>query len=250
MIRQKSIAVAVLFCYNLLRMNHLEVPLLRQAEESSDCGPACLAMILEYYAIDYNFEEMKKELGVYSWGTFTPQLGRYLLQHGFAVEIVTTHPSLFSLHMQCNSVHEMQHHLSSIRDTMKGEFDPIALEHFISFIEAGGTLTPRIPRLHDLEQEIEEKRPVLVPITHWFLHKSDLPPRFSIHFNIVTGIDHDTVTINDPDWGEEFGGKHAINRDAFLYAMYASAKGGIDDACIMKIRRASSPPSPQMLLPR
>lgn len=218
-------------------MNHLEVPFIRQAEESSDCGPACLAMILEYYQIAYNFDELKKELGVYSWGTVTPQLGRYLLQRGFAVEIVTMHPSLFSLHMRFNSANEIKDHLSSLRNAMKGELDPIALDHFIAFIDAGGTLIPKIPTLRDLEQEVEEKRPVLVPITHWFLHKSDLPPRFSIHFNIVTGINNNTVVVNDPDWGDEFGGQHEIDRDAFLYAMHASAKGGIDDACIMKIKR-------------
>lgn len=218
-------------------MNHLEVPLIRQAEASSDCGPTCLAMILEYYKMIYDFDEMKKELGVYSWGTVTPQLGIYLLKRGFGVEIMTMHPSLFSLHTQFYDDQSLKDHFESLRINMKGEFDPIALNHFITFLELGGIVTPRIPTLGDIEKEIVAERPVLTPITHWFLHKSDLPPRFSIHFNIVTGIDEKVVSVNDPDWGDEFGGKHEIDRDAFLYAMYASAKGGIDDACIMKIKR-------------
>ncbi len=217
-------------------MNHLQVPLIRQAKESSDCGPASLAMILEYYKIDYDFEKMKKELGVYSWGTVTPQLGNYLLTRGFAVEIVTMHPLLFSLHMQFSSTSDLKNHLESLRNSMKKEDDSIALDHFIAFINHGGILTPRVPTLEDVEQEIAAKRPVLAPITHWFLHKSNMPPRFSIHFNVITGIDNANVMVNDPDWGDEFGGKHEIDRDAFLYAMYASAKGGIDDACIMKIK--------------
>ncbi len=218
-------------------MNHLEVPLIRQAEESSDCGPACLAMILEYYKISYTLDEMKKELGAYSWGTVTPQLGVYLLKHGFTVEIVTMHPLLFSLHMQFDDAHDLKNHLASLRENMKGEFDPIALDHFITFVENGGILTPSVPMYSDIEEEIVAERPVLVPITHWFLHQSNLPPRFSIHFNIITGVGSDTVAVNDPDWGDEFGGKHEIDRNAFLYAMYASAKGGIDDACILKIKR-------------
>jgi hypothetical protein len=120
---------------------------------------------------------------------------------------------------------------------MKGDFDPAALEYFIAFVECRGVVTPCVPTFNDIEEEIAAKRPVLVPVTHWFLHESNLPPRFSIHFNIVTGIDADAIAVNDPDWGDEFGGRHVVDRDAFLYAMYASAKGGIDDACIMKIKR-------------
>jgi ABC-type bacteriocin/lantibiotic exporter with double-glycine peptidase domain len=80
---------------SITNMFNCEVPLIRQAEESSDCGPACLAMILEYYRVAYDFNELKKDLGVYSWGTVTPQLGKYLLQRGFAVEVITMHPRFF-----------------------------------------------------------------------------------------------------------------------------------------------------------
>lgn len=222
----------------MIYMDILPVPLIRQAEESSDCGPACLAMILEFHGVLFDFEEMKRSLGVYQWGTVTPQLGTYLLKNGFAVEIVTMHPALFSLHMKFgDDTQLLRGHLKGLRGKMKGEFDDIALDHFLAFLDAGGVLTPRIPTLKDIEEEMRHQRPVLVPVTHWFLHESDLPPRFSIHFNVITGIDNESVAVNDPDWGDEFGGAHVIDRDAFLFAMYASAKGGIDDACVMKIRK-------------
>lgn len=218
-------------------MPQLNVPLIRQAKMSSDCGPAALAMLLEYHGVDYDFEEMKKELGVYSWGTVTPQLGTYLLKHGFEVEIVTMHPSLFSIYSKFQDVESLRQYLKSLEGSMKGEFDPIALTHFVEFVECGGLISPRVPTLRDIQQEIEAGRPVLVPITHWFLHETEMPPRFSIHFNIVSGIDEKTVSVNDPDWGEALGGKHQIDRDNFVFALYASAKGGIDDACILKAKK-------------
>ncbi|MDO8425136.1 MAG: C39 family peptidase [bacterium] len=218
-------------------MTKLSVPLVRQAEGSSDCGPACLAMLLAYYKVSFSFDEMKKELGTYSWGTVTPQVGTYLLKRGFSVEIITMHPSLFSLFSSFKNTDELKRYLWSLKPLMKGECDPIALDHFLQFVDAGGTITPRVPLMSDIEVEVNEERPVFIPLTHWFLHNTDLPPRFSIHFNVVTGIDQENVYVNDPDWGEEFGGQHAIDRDAFLYAMYASAKGGVDDACIMKVRK-------------
>ena len=219
------------------RMSQLNVPLIRQAERSADCGPAALAMLLAYHGVAYDFEELKQELGVYSWGTVTPQLGTYLLKHGFEVEIVTMHPALFSVHSKFEDAASLKTHLQSLEGAMKGEFDPIALMHFIEFVDAGGQITPRVPTFKHIQDEIEAERPVLVPITHWFLHETNSSPRFSIHFNVVTGIDEQAVVVNDPDWGETLGGAHRIERDNFLYALYASAKGGIDDACILKARK-------------
>ncbi len=221
-------------------MPQLNVPLIRQAERSSDCGPAAVAMLLEYYGVPTHIEELKKELGVYPWGTVTPQLGTYLLTHGFDVEIVTMHPSLFSIYTHFQDRASLKAHLESLAGSMKGEFDPIALNHFRTFIDSGGVISPRVPTLADIQEEIEAKRPVLVPITHWFLHKTEMPPRFSIHFNIVTGIEEKTVSVNDPDWGDVLGGAHVVDRDHFLYAMYASAKGGIDDACLLKATKRSA----------
>lgn len=221
-------------------MKKLAVPLIRQAQESKDCGPACLAMLLQYYQVPFDLEEMKRELGMYSWGTVTPQLGIYLLKHGFKVEIITMHPLLFSLNSSFSNQKELKAHLLSLKPSMMGEFDPVAIDQFISFIDAGGTVTPRVPILRDVETEIADERPVFVPLTHWFLHNADLSPRFSIHFNVITGIDKKNVAVNDPDWGEAFGGQHEIDRNAFLYSMYASAKGGIDDACVMKVAKLLS----------
>ncbi|MBP7006052.1 hypothetical protein KBB27_02945 [Patescibacteria group bacterium] len=218
-------------------MIQLNVPLIRQAKMSSDCGPAALAMLLEYHGVGYDFEEMKKGLGVYPWGTVTPQLGTYLLRHGFDVEIITMHPSLFSIHSQFQDADSLKRYLKSLEGSMKGEFDPIALTHFIEFVECGGRISPRVPTLHDIQDEIESGRPVLAPITHWFLHETASLPRFTIHFNIVSGVDNESIFVNDPDWGDTLGGKHQISRENFLYALYASAKGGIDDACILKAQK-------------
>jgi ABC-type bacteriocin/lantibiotic exporter with double-glycine peptidase domain len=54
-------------------------------------------MLLEYYGIEYEYKKLRKEIGVLRWGTSAPQLGSWLLKHGFDVEIVTMHPALFNL---------------------------------------------------------------------------------------------------------------------------------------------------------
>lgn len=113
-----------------------------------------------------------------------------------------------------------------MREKIKDGYDAISLEHFINFVRAGGTLKIEIPKTEDIVSEISNNRPVLIPISHWFLHKNEMLPRYSIHFNIVKGYDSQNFTVNDPDFGKAFGGQHDIEKDLLMYAIYVSAKGG------------------------
>lgn len=213
----------------------LKIPLVRQPEWSVDCGVACVAMLLEYYGIEYDYKKLRKEIDVLRWGTSAPQLGCWLLKHGFDVEIVTMHPALFTLHSKFKSKKELLKHFKSLRKTIKPRLNAVALEHFIAFVKAGGKITPRIPDVKDVKSELIEKRPIISLLTHWFLHDHKMKPRFTFHFNVISGIDKKYLYSNDPDWGDELGGqhKHAIND--YFYAVYASAYGAIDNASFMKV---------------
>ncbi len=215
----------------------LSVPLIKQPTKSNDCGIACLAMLLAYYKIPYSYKDLRRSVKPYSWGTVTPQLGLFLLENGFDVEIVTMHPALFNLSSTFKNEKALIQHFLKLKPSLKNSTDRIAINYFIKFVEAGGTVTPRIPNLSDIEKEISHKRPILSTLTHWFLTNTKLPPRFSIHFNIITGISRNKVMMNDPDWGHPFAGKHIFGAEEYMYAIYASAKGGIDDACLMKVKK-------------
>jgi hypothetical protein len=139
----------------------LSVPVVLQPPRSSDCGVACVAMLLEYYKIPYRYKDLRAELGVYRWGTTMPQLGIWLLKHRFAVEIVTMHPSLFYLTSSFVSSEALLKYLRSLRGGIKPRLNTIALEHFISFVKLGGTLTPRVPDYSDIRAELAAKRPLV-----------------------------------------------------------------------------------------
>lgn len=214
----------------------LNVPLIRQPKHSADCGVACVAMLLEYYGIDYDYQKLRKEIGVLRWGTSAPQLGLWLLKRGFKAEIVTMHPALFHLYSRFDTQEALVAHLKSLRKTVKPRLNQVVLEHFIAFVQAGGKIIPQIPGAAEMKKEIAAKRPVVSLLTHWFLHDSGLPPRLTFHFNVITGIDARNIFVNDPDWGEPFGGKHQFSIDEYLYAVYASAYGAIDNASFLKVR--------------
>ena len=61
-------------------------------------------------------------------------------------------------------------------------------------------------------------------------------PIFNFHFNLITGIDETHIYVNDPLWDYR-GGKHKYLINDFMYAIYASAYGDLDNASLMKIRK-------------
>lgn len=217
-------------------MSLLIVPLVRQETYSADCGIACVAMILEYYGIPYVYAKVKKEIGVFHFGTFMPQLGLYLLKTGFRVEIVTMHPALFTFYSTFTDIQELINHLKGARKNVIQKKDAIALDFFITFVRAGGVLTPRIPTVEDICEEIDQKRPLFSSLTHRLLFRREFRPRYSFHFNVVTGYDSQRIYVNDPDWGD-FGGVHKHDINNYLYAIYANVYGFIDGGSIMKVTR-------------
>jgi len=194
-------------------------------------------MILGYYGMETSREEILSEVTMQEWGTVGPQLGLYLLNHGFEVEIVTMHPKLFNLFSSFAGKEELLQHFHKLAPKMSGDYDPIAMDYFIKFVEAGGTVTPRVPTTQDMEEELAAGRPLISLLTHWFLFDSGLPPRFTGHFNVITGIDETHVSVNDPDWGAPFSGQHQHKISDYLYAIYASAYQSIDNASLIKIRQ-------------
>ncbi|CAN5123266.1 hypothetical protein BH11PAT4_BH11PAT4_0540 [soil metagenome] len=215
----------------------LEVPLFRQPERSAECGPASIQMLLAYYGVETSREEILADIPMKEGGTVGPELGLYLLRHGFEVEIVTMHPRLFNIASNFETREALISHLESLESKMKGEWNPWALSSFIQFIKEGGAITPKVPDLGDIRDEITEKRPLISLLTHWFLFDSGLPPRFTGHFNVVTGIDESFVYVNDPDWGDPFGGKHAHGTREYMYAVHASAYQSADNASLIKVKR-------------
>ncbi|MDO8571878.1 MAG: C39 family peptidase [bacterium] len=218
-------------------MSILDVPLIRQPNYSVDCGIACIAMLLEYYNISYDYKKLRKEIGVFRYGTFMPQLGLYLLKYGFEVEIMTMHPALFTLFSKFENKQQLIDHLRKMRKGLPQKHENRGLDFFIKFIHSGGILTPCIPTFENIQQEIDHKRPLICSLTHGLLFKNNFKPKFNFHFNIVTGYDEKNIHVNDPDWVDDFGGKHAHTIHEYLYAMYANVYGFIDGSSLMKVKK-------------
>ena len=92
----------------------------------------------------------------------------------------------------------------------------------------------QIPDEHDIREEVEAERPLIALLTSLFLTDKN-PPVFNAHFNVITGIDEESVYVQDPLPDE--GGEHRYPIKDYLYGVYASAAADIDNASIIKIKK-------------
>lgn len=213
----------------------LNVPIIRQEKNSIDCGLACLAMLMKYYDIDKSIDEMKKDIKVYEgMGTYAPQLGKYLIKNGFDIEIITMNPYLFTKKFNNHSPEDLIKYFENLYEKTKKDNFKEPLRFFNEFIKAGGKLTLKVPTIEDIREEISNDRPLGALITSNFLLFDKA--NFNFHFNIITGIDEKYIYVNDPMWDYR-GGKQKYEIDDFIYAVYASAYGDLDNASIMKIKK-------------
>jgi hypothetical protein len=213
----------------------LNIPVVYQKQGSVDCGPSVLSMWLAYYGKNMPVAKITKQVEVYKGlGTYTPQLGTFMIEQGFNVEIVTLHPDLFTLSDQQLSQKQILERFRSLVKKAKKVSSKRALRFFIQFMEGGGKIKVAIPFAEDVREEIKEKRPLGALLTSNYLLGNE--PRFNFHFNLITGIDAEFVYLNDP-LIDKRGGKQRFKIDEYFYGIYASAYAELDNACLMKARK-------------
>lgn len=213
----------------------LIVPLINQeSAEAKDCAIAGLNMILQYYGLS-RFEDELKKIHIYPGiGTYMPQLGEFMIGCGFEAEIITSNPHLFTLSQNKLSQQKLLEYLENIKKNLKNENFAAPLNHFIEFMKKGGILTIKVPTKEDIETEISANRPLGACVTSSFLRFDK--PVFNFHFNVITGIDEKFIYVNDPI--PDFrGGRHKVPINDFMYSIYASAYGDIDNASVIKFRK-------------
>ncbi len=177
----------------------LDVPLIRQAPNSVDCGLTCVEMILAYYgkAKPEDLEKMQK----FPDGTYGPQLGTFLMKQGFVVEQVLLNPGLFTVHDKTLSHEDIVQKISVAK--AKKVINKRALRFMREYAKAGGKFTIAIPTEQHIREEIQSKRPLIALLTSNFLLGKE--GKFNFHFNVITGIDDEFVYVNDPLSSEQGG---------------------------------------------
>lgn len=230
----------------------LNVPLVRQAKGSGDCGPACVSMVLKYYNVKNNMNDVGKFIrsinkdinssrypSLKSGYTYSPQLGLYFLKKGYEVELVTFNPWIFNYSdkQKPNLNKRLEEMYERVKRKKVKEELKVGLRFFIEFLNNGGKLAVKVPDKTDIEDELKNGRPIIALATTNFLYKKQKKQIFNSHFNVITGLDGKYVYVNDPLAGKN-GGKNKYLLSEFLFGIYASASGAPDNACLLKIKNS------------
>ncbi len=210
----------------------LNVPLKQQEKKSRDCGLMSLLMVLEYFGIKKEFTDIQKEIAVDSVGTYAPQMGSFLIKNGFEVTLITQHPGLFTISDRGKSQRLILVHIKNLLKIEKNKQNRKVLKYFIEFLNKGGKITIKIPDKEDIEGGIKNDFPLIALMTTAFL--TDKKPQFNFHFNVITGIDKNYIYRNDPG-AEEKGGKKKTEISDFMFGLYASIYGDLDNGSLLQI---------------
>lgn len=221
----------------------LDVPLIRQPKDSVDCGVAAVTMVLNFHRTEKTFEEVKKDISTDEVGTYAPQLGEYLARQHFSVDIVVRNPLLFTRNdenLDKNSLTEkfnrLQHKGVSIHNLK-------VINYFNNFLKwPQNKVTVKIPDKNDIEEEINSGRPLIAFLTNAALYRENIAEKhkkdfsYTFHTVVITGLENGKVFVNDP-YAEEDGGSKEYPLEDFLFSMYSSSLGDLDNGSLIKVRK-------------
>jgi len=116
----------------------------------------------------------------------------------------------------------------------KKGINKLALKYFIKFCNQGGKINVEIPSAKIIENAVSEKQPVISCIISSVVLADK--PGVDYHFDLVTGFDEENFYLNDSIWDYR-GGKKKILKEDYLYGIYSSAVGSLDNACLITISK-------------
>ena len=233
----------------------LKIPYFSQELNSEDCGVACLLMVLNYYFPDsFDYHKVKERMSFMSTGLTSFSLANFLLTNGLKVEIVYCHPFLFNIankNQKFSDKELMSHITTASLRKMPPNWTNSLLE-LVEFIKLGGKLTIDYPKKHHIQKALSQNLPIISLLTTGVLTSRNFEDFatgkggfFNSHFNVITGLDGETITVNDPEvcetdlakarknGGYELGGVQKYNLEDYLYGIYTNTGTDIDNGAMI-----------------
>lgn len=216
-------------------MKQLPVPSYLQDDGSPDCGPVCVQMVLGYYGLDRDVQDLKKTLAYGANGTSAYENGIILLREGFAVRIVTAQPRLFSpntipdLRTQDDIVRVIEDRMA-----LQKEDETQELEKMIRFVKEGGIIQLAIPAFEHIKEAIDAESPVIALMFGKAMGSNE----GGYHFVVVSGYEEGRVFITNPS---PISQKQAwFPFKDFIYGVHAATTHELDNGTFLIASRKKS----------
>ena len=199
----------------------LDLKILPQPTETT-CGPTCLHALYRYFGDRISLSRLINEIPILEGGgTLAVMLGNHALDRGYSATIFTYNLHIFDPTWFLNPGSNLIHYLREQKKAKRNRKLHIASDHYIEFIEKGGTiafedLTPSL-----LKSFITQNKPILTGLSATYLYRSareigatneynstDGEP--SGHFAVIAGYDSNlkSLLVADPFHLNPFAGSH------------------------------------------
>lgn len=204
-------------------MQKLDVPLIKQREESYHCQLATLLMIMEYFKDGVSYDELLEHLNKYVLedGMHNQGPAIYLLERGY--DVFFGHHDLGVLTPEIENitekdVNQLEEVLNTIPGDDKNEYRKEKLSLDIEYIKKGGKYSTKLPTLTLIDEYLEKDIPVVLgAVRNKGLHLDPVASNKN-HAVVVTGMNDNEYYVNDPSPKSE--GQYSINKDRLLHAWY------------------------------
>ncbi len=123
-------------------MKAYNVPPHFQDEGSEDCGPVATTMVLDFFGVTSNQEEVVKKVPRCNEGTDTFGNGQVLMDYGLSIDVITANPLLFDGDFLRSNPTKKELHLriNQVKSKEKDKDRQAILGRFIALIDNGAKL--------------------------------------------------------------------------------------------------------------
>jgi hypothetical protein len=211
-------------------MKKIDVPLILQDDNSADCGPICVQMVLKHFNKEIDVESLKSQLTYTDAGTSAYDNGMLLLSQGLKVTAITAHPYLFPLET-IKKVKTNDDLLQIIEArSVERPKEKIVLDTFKNYIEMGGEVTLEIPTFEHIQNAIDTDKVVIALFfgSPLGFHEG------GFHFVVVNGYNKEgEVFITNPLKDSKKQAWFPVKE--FLFALHSSTLIDIDNGTLLVV---------------
>ncbi len=213
----------------LFGMVALNIPLHLQKLGSEDCGPISSLMILDYFGITSDPEEVIAKVPRHSFGTSSFDNATTMIDYGLKVHMITAQPLLFDGDFIRSN--PTRHQITSrVEEAMRKEKDQgkkDTLNGLIVFIEAGGSLSLEYPSKESIVTALNDGKPVFASMFTNTIGRN----QGGYHFVVIGGYKDEQFLIFNP-W-QPSRQKSWENADEILFGIHCSTLFDYDNGTIL-----------------
>ncbi len=137
-----------------------DVPLHIQGPDSEDCGPVSAAMILDFFHVTDNQEEVIAKVPKSYFGTTSFDNAVVLIEYGLEVTVVTANPLVFDgdfLHSN-PTPEAIRKKVVVAKDNERDKGKRATIESLLRYIDKGGGLVTEIPNANHITQALDHNK--------------------------------------------------------------------------------------------